>query len=135
MGKKILTLLLWGLAAVFIMQTCFPSDGVGSGDSTIQKRSWFESFETPPPSEYPLILENEFVYSEWSALGASCGTVYLKNYNENLHQANATERNVRLPHPRKERQLTIPEKNPERERRTKSIDGSAHPATNPIERS
>ena len=96
MGKKILTLLLWGLAAVFIMQTCFPSDGVGSGDSTIQKRSWFESFETPPPSEYPLILENEFVYSEWSALGASCGTVYLKNYNENLHQANATEHGMKI---------------------------------------
>ena len=95
MGKKILTLLLWGLAAVFIMQTCFPSGDVGAGDFN-NNLPCLESFEIPPPSEYPLILENEFVYSAWSAIGASCGTVYLKNYNEKLHQANATEHGMKI---------------------------------------
>ena len=94
MGKKILTLLLWGLAAVFIMQTCFPSGDVGAGDFN-NNLPCLESFEIPPPSEYPLILENEFVYSAWSAIGASCGTVYLKNYNEKLHQANETEHGMK----------------------------------------
>jgi YidC/Oxa1 family membrane protein insertase len=95
MGKKILTLLLWGLAAVFIMQFFFGSGDEKTGDSN-NNLPCLESFEIPPPSEYPLILENELVYSEWSAMGASCGTVYLKKYNEKLHQANATEHGMKI---------------------------------------
>ncbi len=96
MGKRIFSLLLWGLAAVFIMQTCFAPDDKGQGTSMANQRTWFESFETPPPADYPLILENEFVYSQWSATGASCGAVYLKKFNEQMHVDNATEHGMKI---------------------------------------
>ncbi|MDP6964068.1 MAG: hypothetical protein QGF46_07875, partial [Planctomycetota bacterium] len=92
MGKRIFSLLLWGFAAVILMQTCFPSDDKPQGD--IAGRKWVESFAVSAPSEYPLVLENDLIYSEWSATGASCGRVYLKRYNAELNTPGESERGM-----------------------------------------
>jgi len=82
MGKRILTIALWGLVAVFIMQQCFPTD---EPEETNRQAEWLESFEVAAPSDYPLVLENDFIRSEWSATGASCGRVLLKQFSADLH--------------------------------------------------
>ncbi len=82
MGKRILSFALWGLAAVVIMQTCFPSK---QKVETTTSTAWLESFDTLPPADYPLVLENDLLYSEWSANGASCGKVMLKEFTADLH--------------------------------------------------
>ncbi len=89
MGKRIFSLLLWGLAALVLMQTCFPDDNKQTTDSA--GRAWVESFAVAAPETYPLVLENDLIYSEWSAIGASCGKIYLKQYNSELNTPNATE--------------------------------------------
>lgn len=82
MGKRILTIALWGFVAVLIMQYCFPGEEpLESGGSA----EWLESFEVAPSSEYPLVLENSMLRSEWSANGASCGRVLLKQFSADLH--------------------------------------------------
>lgn len=90
MGKRILTIALWGFVAVFIMQYCFKKEEVleSTGGST-----WLESFEVAPPAEYPLVLENSKLRSEWSANGASCGRVLVKQFSADLHDGDtvATE--------------------------------------------
>jgi len=83
MGKRIFSLLLWGFAAVILMQTCFPSDD--KVQTEVAGRDWVESFAVPAPELYPLILENDLLYSEWSATGASCGRIYVKKYNVALN--------------------------------------------------
>jgi len=82
MGKRILTIALWGLVAVFIMQTCFPDK---EPVEINRQAEWLESFTVNAPTEYPLVLENEFLRSEWSATGASCGRVMLKQFSADLH--------------------------------------------------
>ena len=82
MGKRILTIALWGLVAVFIMQTCFPDK---EPVETTRQADWLESFTVAAPTEYPLVLENEVLRSEWSATGASCGRVLLKQFSADLH--------------------------------------------------
>ncbi|MHC4823731.1 MAG: membrane protein insertase YidC [Planctomycetota bacterium] len=88
MGKRILTIALWGLVAVFIMNTCFPGD---EPVETGTQAEWLESFEVPAPAEYPLILENEMLRSEWSATGASCGRVLLKQFTADLHEGEVAD--------------------------------------------
>jgi len=90
MGKRILTIALWGFVAVLIMQYCFPGEDVPENTGTTE---WLESFEVAPPSEYPLVLENSMLRSEWSANGASCGRVMLKQFSADLHEGDtvATE--------------------------------------------
>ncbi|MFK5955463.1 MAG: membrane protein insertase YidC [Planctomycetota bacterium] len=88
MGKRILTIALWGLVAVFIMQQCVPDK---TPEQTKQQAKWLESFEVPAPAEYPLVLENEFIRSEWSATGASCGRVLLKQFTKDLHEGEVTD--------------------------------------------
>ena len=88
MGKRILTIALWGLVAVFIMNTCFPGD---EPVETGGQPEWLESFEVPAPTEYPLVLENEMLRSHWSATGASCGRVLLKQFTADLHDGEVTD--------------------------------------------
>jgi YidC/Oxa1 family membrane protein insertase len=84
MGKRFLTIALWGLVAVFIMRTCFPS---GQGPEEVDAASrWMEDFDQPQAADYPLVLENELVRTEWSATGASCGRVILKKFSPALDE-------------------------------------------------
>lgn len=84
MGKRFLTIALWGLVAVFIMRTCFPGDSENpTGDGGPQ---WKEDFSQPIASDYPLVLENSKVRTEWSATGASCGRVILKEFSPELDE-------------------------------------------------
>ena len=82
MGKRILTIALWGLVAVFIMKACFPSgDPAPSGGGAAARA---ETFDTAVPDAYPLVLDNALVRTEWSATGASCGRILLKDYHAEL---------------------------------------------------
>lgn len=91
MGKRFFSLLLWGLVAFFLVQTCFPSDKNNRVSSIGAERDRVESFLEPSPGKYDLVLENEYIYSEWSARGASCGRVYLKKFDKNLGGGNFSE--------------------------------------------
>ena len=82
MGKRILTLALWSLVAVFIVNTCFRKEVDPSQSSAV---AWLEDFTDPVPTDYPLVLENELVRTEWSATGASCGRILLKEFTPELH--------------------------------------------------
>jgi|FLOH01.1.fsa_nt_gi YidC/Oxa1 family membrane protein insertase len=83
MGKRFITIALWSLVAVFIIQTCFKKD---TPEVIAGQSQWLESFETAPPLEYDLILENDKVRTEWSQNGASCGRILLKQFTPELHQ-------------------------------------------------
>ena len=89
MGKRILTLSLWALVAFLIIRTCFPASDEGSGPGRVALR--VEDFSMPAPAEYPLILENSRVRTEWSADGASCGRVLLKDYRPELSSGDGME--------------------------------------------
>ena len=91
MGKKFFSLLLWGLLAFVLVQTCFPSDKKNRASSISAERDWVESFVEPSPDKYDLVLENEYIYSQWSAKGASCGKVYLKRFDKILGGGNLSE--------------------------------------------
>ena len=85
MGKRILTLSLWALVAFFILRSCFPSGDDGpSGRRLSARAEAFGEGTVPPPAEYPLVLENSRLRSEWTADGASCGRVLLKDYHVSL---------------------------------------------------
>ena len=78
MGRRIFTIALWSLVAILIIRTCMPSPEppeVAIGTPTLEDWS-----QPGPGGEYPLVLENGLLRSEWSVRGASCGRVILKNY-------------------------------------------------------
>jgi YidC/Oxa1 family membrane protein insertase len=83
MGKRLITIALWSLVAVFIINTCFTEKAPPAAAGEVQ---WFESFEQPAPESYPLILENDLVRTEWSETGASCGRILLKEFTPDLHE-------------------------------------------------
>ena len=77
MGRRIFTIALWSLVAILIVRTCMPSPAepeVAVGAPTL------EDWSQPAAEEYPLVLENALVRTEWSARGAGCGRVLLKKY-------------------------------------------------------
>ena len=83
MGRRIFTIALWSLVAILIVRTCMPAPDeapVAIGAITL------EDFSQPQSSDYPLVLENSLIRSEWTALGASCGKVVLKEYLGHLVQ-------------------------------------------------
>lgn len=78
MGRRIFTIALWSLVAILIVRTCMPAPAepeVAVGAPTLEDWS-----QPGPGDDYPLVLENGLVRSEWSARGASCGRVLLKQY-------------------------------------------------------
>ena len=88
MGKRFITIALWSLVAVFIIQTCFKKD---TPEAVLSQSTWFESFEQAPPEKYELTLENDLVRTYWSANGASCGKIELKQFTAELHQGDIVE--------------------------------------------
>jgi YidC/Oxa1 family membrane protein insertase len=77
MGRRIFTIALWSLVAILIVRTCMPEPAepeVAVGAPTL------EDWSQAAAEEYPLVLENALVRTEWSARGAACGRVLLKQY-------------------------------------------------------
>lgn len=81
MGSRIFIIALWVLVAFLLVRACWPE--AGPVDTAVGVVA-LEDFTQPTPADYPLVLENEVLRSEWSALGASCGRIVLKNYTERL---------------------------------------------------
>jgi YidC/Oxa1 family membrane protein insertase len=77
MKSRIFILVLWALVAILLVRACLPSKT--PADTAVGAVA-LEDFSQPAASDYPLVLENDFLRSEWSALGASCGRVLLKKY-------------------------------------------------------
>lgn len=78
MGRRIFIIALWSLVAIVILRTCMPEKAapeVAVGAPSLEDWS-----QPGPGGEYPLVLENELLRSEWSAQGASCGKVVLKDF-------------------------------------------------------
>ncbi|MCP4094137.1 MAG: membrane protein insertase YidC [Planctomycetes bacterium] len=89
MGKRFITIALWSLVAVFIINTCFTDKEPPANTGT--QSQWLESFEVAAPESYDLVLENELVRTEWSATGASCGRILLKKFTPELHDGAIVE--------------------------------------------
>ncbi len=80
--SKIIPLLLWGLAAFFILKTCSPDQQELTGGSS-QSRT--ESFDDPGRAEEGrFVLENEHLWTKWSTRGGGCMQVKLKGYTSRL---------------------------------------------------
>jgi len=77
MKSRIFILVLWGLVALLLVRACLPTK---STPDTAVGAVALEDFSQPSPTAYPLVLENEFIRTEWSELGASCGRVLLKKF-------------------------------------------------------
>lgn len=78
MGRRIFTIALWTLVAILIVRTCMPAPDepeVAVGAPTLEDWS-----QPGPGGVYPLVLENSKLRSEWSAQGAGCGRVLLKEF-------------------------------------------------------
>ncbi|MBT5101007.1 MAG: membrane protein insertase YidC [Planctomycetes bacterium] len=69
--------MLWAVIAILMFKACSP-DSAQPGESIGQPSQ--ENFSMDAVSGYPIVLENEFLRTEWSATGASCGKVSLKQY-------------------------------------------------------
>lgn len=77
MKSRIFILALWVLVAILLVRACMPNKP--KADTAVGAVN-LEDFAQPTPTEYPLVLENDVLRTEWSALGASCGRVLLKKY-------------------------------------------------------
>ncbi len=79
--RTILTLILWGVAALFIANSCQPPEEVRGGASS---GSRVESFDEPAEPEATFVLENELLWTKWSARGGGCVQVKLKDHTARL---------------------------------------------------
>lgn len=77
MKSRIFILILWVLVAILLVRACLPSKS--TADAAVGAVA-LEDFSAPAPADYPLVLENDLIRTEWSAVGASCGRVLLKQY-------------------------------------------------------
>ena len=78
-NRSLLTLLVWGLLAMFVFRTC-------TGDTTQPSEqiigSHIENFDTAEFAEQIIVLENDLLYTEWSTQGAGCVKAQLKDFSE-----------------------------------------------------
>jgi len=80
--RTILTLVLWGVAALFIAKSCQPPEevlGTGAGG---QRAERFDDAERG--EEEFFYLENEHLWTKWSSRGGGCLQVKLKDYTSSL---------------------------------------------------
>jgi len=78
---RVLRFIFFALAAVFLLQLCFPGDNAPS-----EKGLEFvaDSFEVASQPEETVVLENDHIWSLWTARGASCLEVKLKAFTGDL---------------------------------------------------
>ncbi len=81
MGSRIFIIALWALVAILLVRACLPA---GQKEETAIGAVLLEDFTQPSATEYPLVLENDLLRTEWSARGASCGRVALKKYSNRV---------------------------------------------------
>ncbi|MDP6850489.1 MAG: membrane protein insertase YidC, partial [Planctomycetota bacterium] len=83
-NRSLLTLVVWGLLALFIMRTC-----AGEGEKPSESIQSFraESFEAPAGEEQFVVLENDLLWTKWSTLGGTCVEARLKEF----HSSNSEE--------------------------------------------
>jgi len=77
MKSRIFILALWVLVGILLVRACIPDKS--TADTAVGAVN-LEDFSQPSAKDYPLVLENDLIRTEWSALGASCGRVLLKKY-------------------------------------------------------
>ena len=77
-SRSLLTLVVWGILALFIMKTC-----VGEGEKPGENLQSFraESFESPPGEESFTVLENDLLWTKWTTLGGACVEARLKDFH------------------------------------------------------
>ncbi|RMH02509.1 MAG: membrane protein insertase YidC [Planctomycetota bacterium] len=83
-ARTLLTLVLWGIAALFIAPTCAPppEETGGGGPAAGARPERFDDAERP--AEEFFVLENEHLWTKWSTRGGGCVQVRLKDYTSRL---------------------------------------------------
>jgi len=76
-SRSFISLLVWGLLAVFLMQTCFKDD---TKPSEILHGFRAENFAASSGDGRVYVLENDLLRTEWRAVGAGCTKIELKQF-------------------------------------------------------
>lgn len=80
--RTILTLVLWGVAALFIAKSCQPPKENFGGFAAGGRVERFD--DAGRPEEQHFVLENEFLWTKWSTRGGGCLQVKLKDSTSRL---------------------------------------------------
>ncbi len=88
-ARSLLTLVLWAVIAWLLFRSCMPKSDAPS-ESNLDFQA--EVFVEPELPAQTLVLENQFMVSEWSTHGAGCLRIRLKNFNDLMvREREATE--------------------------------------------